>query len=56
MIDDKQSDGSGSWPVNIVERQFTKVKREHGWKRLLAVAVVGAEVSLIVVVIALVII
>ena len=44
-----KSDEFGPWPLNVVGRQWRKGKRLHGWRRLMVVLAIGAEVLLIIV-------
>jgi hypothetical protein len=51
-----RSEEFGPWPLSIVGRQWRKVMRQHGWRRIAAVAAIGAEVLLIIVIVALLVI
>jgi hypothetical protein len=51
-----RSDEFGPWPLNVVGRQWRKGKGLGGWRRLMVVLAIGAEVLLIVAVVALLII
>ena len=50
-----QADEFGPWPLNFVGRQWIKMRRQRGWRRFFAVAFIGGEVLLILVIIALLI-
>jgi hypothetical protein len=50
------SDEFGPWPLNVLGRQWRKGKKLHGWQRLILVLTIGAEILLIVIAIALLII
>jgi hypothetical protein len=52
----QRDDRLGSWPVNVIIRQWRKAKTQTGWRRVVSVTRVGCEVALVVVVIAFLII
>jgi hypothetical protein len=51
-----QADEFGLWPLNIVGRQWRRVMRQKGWRKIAATVTIGVEVLLIVVVLALLVI
>lgn len=47
-----ESDETGPSPSNLVGRRWRTINDQHGWRRLVALATTGAEVLLIIVAIA----
>ncbi|MGA3147712.1 MAG: hypothetical protein ABSF33_09570 [Acidimicrobiales bacterium] len=41
----------GPWPVSIAGRQRARVVRQHGWRRMVAVAAIGGEALLVIIVV-----